>query len=85
MIRLIRKLDTPEPPWATLTLPWAARTNSRLRVLLDNGKEADICLEDDGALRNGDLLASDEGHVVRIHAASEPLSTATCADARTMA
>ncbi|MBI5551329.1 MAG: urease accessory protein UreE [Desulfobacterales bacterium] len=85
MIRLTKKLQGPGKGHATLTLPWEQRTRSRLRVVLDNGVEAGLFLERGTILRGGDLLAAEDGMVVRVQAADEPLSSVICDDALKMA
>lgn len=85
MIRLTDKLASPRPPATTLTLPWEARTRSRLRVVLDNGAAAGLFLERGTILRGNDLLASDDGYVVQVVAAEEALSTVECPDTLLMA
>lgn len=64
----------------TLTLPLERRIRSRQRVVLDNGTEAGVFLERGQVLRDGDLLGSEDGLVVRVRAAAEPLSEVRCAD-----
>lgn len=73
MIELDRRLDAGEPA-ATLTLPLDRRVRSRLRVTLDDGREAGVFLPRGEVLRDGDLLASDAGIVVRVRAADEAVS-----------
>lgn len=80
MIQLTKRLDHSHPADATLTLPYDSRTRSRLRVTLDDGREAGLLLERGATLRGGDLLASDDGLVVQIQAAPETCSTAHCTD-----
>ncbi len=82
MIRFTRILDQAEPPDATLTLPLANRVKSRLRVTLDDGREAGLFLERGLSLKDGDLLGSEEadGLVVQVRAAAEILSVADCRD-----
>jgi urease accessory protein len=80
MIRLTRRLRAPEAAQATLTLPLAGRLKSRLRVTLDDGTPGGLFLERGAPLRDGDLLADDRGFVVRVRAASETVSTASCDD-----
>ena len=67
-------------PVATLTLPLASRIKSRLRVTLDDGREAGLFLARGLSLREGDLLAGPEGLTVQVRAAPESLSVATCQD-----
>jgi urease accessory protein len=79
MIRLTRKLARGD--WdATLTLPLESRVKCRLRVTLDNGDDAGVFLERGDQLREGDLLASENGYRVRIRAAAEEVSTARSDD-----
>lgn len=81
MIRLTQKLDHAHPANATLTLPFNSRTKSRLRVTLDDGREAGLFLERGGpGLKDGDLLGDEEGRVVQVRAAPETLSVADCRD-----
>ena len=81
MIRLTQKLDHAQAANATLTLPYNSRTKSRLRVVLDDGREAGLFLERGGpGLKDGDLLGDDEGRVVQVRAAPESLSVADCRD-----
>lgn len=80
MIRLTRKLDQQIPVDATLTLTLDQRVRSRLRAVLDNGRETGIFLERGETLKNGDVLTSDDGFVVRVKAASEPVSTVVVQD-----
>jgi urease accessory protein len=65
---------------ATVTLTFEQRTKSRLRVVLDDGREAGIFLERGEALRDGDCLGGADGLIVRVKAAAEQLSTVTCGD-----
>ena len=75
MIHLTRVLEEDQPPLTTLTLPWEQRIRSRLRVVLDNGAEAGLFMERGAVLHDGDLLASEDGTVVRVKAADETLSS----------
>jgi urease accessory protein len=82
MIRLTCLLDQTARVTATLTLPLASRVKSRLRVTLDDGREAGLFLERGLSLKEGDLLggAEAEGLVVQVRAAPETLSVARCPD-----
>ncbi len=66
---------------ATLTLPLESRCKTRLRVKLDDGRDAGIFLPRGDFLSHGDKLLSECGEVVVIHAANERLSTAATNDA----
>jgi urease accessory protein len=59
-------------------LTFEERCRARLRIRLDDGREAGILLPRGETLRDGDLLSADNGLVVRIRAARERLSTAVC-------
>lgn len=79
LIKLVKKLVGPAlRPEATLTLAWEQRTKSRLKVVLDDGRDAGLFLPRGGVLRDGDILVSDDDMVVRICAADEDVSTVTC-------
>ena len=56
-------------------LPFAERSKSRLRAVLDNGEEAGLFLERGSVLRHGDLLLADDGRLVEVEAAPETVST----------
>lgn len=74
MIKLTRKTDAAVAADATLTLPLHNRIKSRLRVTLDNGETAGLFLQRGTTLKDGDLLRSEEGYLVRVKAANEKLS-----------
>jgi urease accessory protein len=58
-----------------LTLPFDLRQKSRLRATLDSGAEVFLELPRGSVLRDGDLLAADDGRVLRVAAARENVST----------
>ena len=62
-------------PNYTLTLPYDQRQKSRLRTKLDNGVEVGILLTHGQKLSHGDLLQGEDGSVVEVRAAPEPVST----------
>ncbi|NEX19230.1 urease accessory protein UreE [Thiorhodococcus mannitoliphagus] len=80
MIRLVQKSDQPLESEVSVTLTLDQRVRSRLRVDLDDGREAGILLERSSTLRDGDCLVSDEGLVVRVRAGAEALSSVRCED-----
>jgi len=75
MIRLIKKLDRPTRTDLSVTLTLDQRVRSRLRVRLDDGREAGIFLARGDRLQDGDCLMSEAGLIVRVRAAQEPVST----------
>jgi urease accessory protein len=80
MIRLTRRLDAGAPT-ATVTLDLDTRIKSRVRVTLDDGRDAGLFLERGQLLRGGQLLGDDEGReVVQVIAADETVSTMHCSD-----
>ena len=85
MISLTRRVAAPTPSVAEVTLTYDQRVRSRLRARLDDGREAGILLPRGETLRDGDCLASEDGMVVRVRAASERLSVATADDALLLA
>ncbi len=66
---------------ATVTLTLGDRRKSRLRLTLDDGREAALMLTRGSALRDGDVLRADDGTLVLVRAAAESLSIATTPDA----
>jgi urease accessory protein len=64
-----------------LTLPFADRRRSRMRVRLDDGREAAVILPHGTVLRDGDRLREEAGAaVVAVRAADEVLSWTTTGD-----
>ncbi|MCB1775616.1 MAG: urease accessory protein UreE [Gammaproteobacteria bacterium] len=84
MIELDRRLDAGEPA-VTLTLPLDKRVRCRLRVTLDDGREAGVFLPRGEVLRDGDLLSNDAGLVVCVKAADETVSEVCSADSLLLA
>jgi len=89
LLRISRKIDPSAPPprlaELSLLLPFAERSKSRLRAVLDSGEEAGLFLERGSVLRHGDLLLTDDGRVVRVQAAPEEVSTVQTNDALLLA
>jgi urease accessory protein len=80
MIQLTETIPASQRIDTTLTLPLESRIKSRLRVTLDDGREAGLFLPRGSSLKQGDLLRSAEGLVVEVHAAPETLSRVHCDD-----
>jgi urease accessory protein len=85
VIRLEQLLNHPTAHHTTLSLPIDQRTRSRLRVTLDDGRDAGLFLPRGKILRDGDLLQSSEGLVVQVRAAPETVSTVQCPDPHALA
>jgi len=68
----------------SVSLPHDIRCRTRLRVTLASGREAGIVLARSERLRPGDYLRSDDGTVVMVTAAIEPLLEATAAELLTV-
>ncbi|KPA54146.1 urease accessory protein UreE [Photobacterium leiognathi subsp. mandapamensis] len=81
MIELIAiKSDCLNSPQAYLSLPIDIRIKSRLKVYLDDGREAGLFLPRGHILRDGEQLLSRCGLTVEIKAAPEQVSTVYCGD-----
>ena len=74
LIRFIRATTVPIPADVTLTLTLEQRMRCRLRVLLDDGREAGLFLPRGSVLHHGDCLIAEDGLVAGIIAAPEPLA-----------
>ena len=70
---------------AELPLPFELRQKARLRARLPSGEEVGIFLDHGGVLRDGDLLRADDGRIVRVVAAPEPLLEVRCETPQAMA
>ena len=64
----------------TLTLAFDMRQKARLKTKLDNGEKAGLMLPRGLVLRGGDCLRTDEGIIVKVIAAQEKVSIASCSD-----
>ena len=80
MLRLIKIAHEPVETDTTLTLPLESRIKSRLRVTLDDGREAGLFLPRGSNLRDGDCLLAEDGMAVRVRAAPETVSEIRCDD-----
>ena len=72
-------------PTASVTMSFDSRQRSRLRVRLDDGREAALMLARGELLRGGDRLRSRCGVIVVVHAAPESLSEVGAHEARSLA
>lgn len=80
MLKATEKLHETADASAFLTLPFELRQKSRLRAELDDGQEIGLMLPRGTILRDGDLLRTEDGMIVRVQAASETVSSATIDD-----
>ncbi len=80
LIRLTRAGNATGTVATTLTLAYDQRTKTRLRVTLDDGRDAGLFLERGTSLKEGDLLSDGDGLRVHIRAAAETLSSVLCED-----
>ncbi|WP_369308591.1 urease accessory protein UreE [Providencia rettgeri] len=72
------KVVSPEQPVETalsLCLTMDERTKSRLKVTLSDGQDAGLFLPRGTILKEGDLLATEDGELVTVIAAKEQVST----------
>ncbi|MEZ8456101.1 urease accessory protein UreE [Vibrio cyclitrophicus 1F53] len=67
-------------PDGFLSLPIDSRIKSRLKVTLDDGRNAGLFLPRGHILRGGEQLSSECGLVVEVKAAPETVSTVYCED-----
>ncbi|MEZ9511971.1 urease accessory protein UreE [Vibrio breoganii] len=68
-------------PNGYLSLPIDSRIKSRLKVILEDGRDAGLFLPRGHILRGGEQLLSECGMVVEVKAAAETVSTVYCDDA----
>ena len=85
MIRIEKILTAPRAHSVSLMLPMEQREKSRLKVTLDDGREAGLFLPRGSRLHNGDLLQSTEGLIIKVEAAAEAVSTVHCGSALVLA
>ncbi|MFA0660588.1 urease accessory protein UreE [Vibrio splendidus] len=67
-------------PDGYLSLPIDSRIKSRLKVMLDDGRNAGLFLPRGHILRGGEQVSSECGLVVEVKAAPETVSTVYCED-----
>jgi urease accessory protein len=80
LLQLTLRLSAAERIDGVASLRLDQRQRSRQRIRLDDGREAGIRLPRGETLKDGDLLGSEDGLVVRIRAAAEQVSTARADD-----
>ncbi|MCK5665951.1 MAG: urease accessory protein UreE [Thiotrichaceae bacterium] len=81
MIKFEEKIESENKPDTTVTLVRDQREKSRLKVILEDGREAGLFFEKGISFQDGDLIISDDGKVlVEVKAANETVSTVYCDD-----
>lgn len=81
MILLTLRASATAQVSGSVTLNLDTRIKSRVRVTLDDGREAGLMLERGQLIRGGELLSDAEGReVIRVLAADEQVSSVRCAD-----
>lgn len=80
MIKVTTRIEEALEAGDSLTLPFNMRQKSRFRARLDSGKEVGVALPRGSVLREGDRLRGEDGTVISVHAAPEPVSTAFSRD-----
>jgi urease accessory protein len=85
MIRLTHKITGPAIADTSVTLPLHQRIKSRLRVTLDDGRDAGLFLARGTTLKDGELLAGEDGITVLVRAADETLSIVRSDDPQLLA
>lgn len=84
MIEVTKKLhhhgeEIPAPEF-TVILDYEQRTKGRLKAKTTTGEELGLFLERGKVLRDGDILESSSGALIKVRAAEEELILATCED-----
>lgn len=82
MLGISKKIESASQVDDQLVLPFDRRQKSRLRVELASGTEAALLLERGTVLRGGDLLQAEDGRVVQVVAADEPVLLVTAETAQ---
>jgi Urease accessory protein UreE len=80
IVRINERLQAPAKADATVTLSFEQRQKSRLRVKLNNGEEVGLSLPRGTVLRGGDLLRAEDGRLIEVRPAAEPVTTAFSED-----
>lgn len=77
LLKIQERLTQAVDASTSLTLPFELRQKSRLRVTLDNGREAGLVLTRGHILRDGDCLRAEDDSIIRIVAGDEGVTTVT--------
>lgn len=73
------------PVSTSVTLPINKREKSRLRVTLDDGRDAGIIIARGECLKHGDKLTAPDGETIEVIAANETVSIVHCGTALQLA
>ncbi|EIG9654769.1 urease accessory protein UreE [Escherichia coli] len=81
MLYLTRRVETPAQTTASVILPVDMRVKSRIKVTLNDGRQAGLLLPRGLLLRDGDILSNENGdEFIKVIAADEAVSVVRCAD-----
>ncbi|EEZ6568402.1 urease accessory protein UreE [Escherichia coli] len=81
MLYLTRRVETPAQTTASVTLPVDMRVKSRIKVTLNDGRQAGLLLPRGLLLRDGDILSNEnDDEFIKVIAADEAVSVVRCAD-----
>ncbi|EOQ6266541.1 urease accessory protein UreE [Escherichia coli] len=81
MLYLTRRVETPAQTTASVTLPVDMRVKSRIKVTLNDGRQAGLLLPRGLLLRDGDILSNENGdEFIKVIAVDEAVSVVRCAD-----
>lgn len=80
MLKLVEKTTNDLDATTTLTLRLEQRIKCRLKVTLDDGRDAGVFLERGETLKDGEQLKADTGEIIQVVAANESVSTVRCDD-----
>ncbi len=75
MKEFIKKITRSKKIDGTVTLTLEQRARSRLKTCLDSGEDVGVFMQRGSVLEHGDLIATEDGFVARVIAASEKLSS----------
>ncbi len=80
MLYLTQRVETPAQATASVTLPIDVRVKSRIKVTLNDGRQAGLLLPRGLLLRGGDILSNENGsEFIEVIAADEAVSVVRCA------
>ncbi|HDJ8878438.1 TPA: urease accessory protein UreE [Escherichia coli] len=81
MLYLTQRVEIPAQPTASVTLPIDVRVKSRIKVTLNDGRQAALLLPRGLLLRGGDILSNENGsEFIEVIAADEAVSVVHCED-----